>query len=369
MKTKKRRGKKRRTSIRIRRKRRRALAAAGIFLLLAVGIGTGLSLLHAGGSGERPEEVRAVWVSYMDFKALDLYNRSEDDFRHNGELLFQEAEKYAVNTVYFHVRAFRDAAYPSETFPISRYIWDREEDIPYDPLEIMTELAKKHDMELHAWLNPYRNRDFDKPILNPASEKSTEEILLCVREILDNYDVAGIHFDDYFYKEDSKIPERKMKENVNRMVRAVYREVKSYDRELQFGISPAGNVSYCESIGADVRTWVAQKGYVDYIIPQIYWTDQHSAAWREKMFTDTLDEWIDMNEAEIPIYIGLALYRTGKRASDDPGWGKSSTNLARQVARLREKNCGGFALFSAKDFLRRGAQRELENYQKEVLSE
>lgn len=368
MKKLKKKRKRRRRNIRLQQRRIRILTAAGICLLLALGIGAGIAI-HHNGSQEKPAEVRALWVAYTDFKALGLYNKSEEEFRSNAERLFEQAEDYAVNTVYFHVRAFRDAAYKSERFPMSRYIWDRKKEIPYDPLEIMISLAKKHGMELHAWMNPYRNRTFEKPILNPASEQSTEEILLCIREVLEHYDVAGIHFDDYFYKEDSKVSEQKKKANVNRMVKAVYQEVKAYGEKLQFGISPAGNVGYCESLGADVRTWLQENGYVDYIMPQIYWTDKHSAAWREKMFSDTLDEWMDMNEADIPLYVGLALYRTGEKASDDPGWGKSSTNLARQVAQLRDKGCGGFALFSAKDFLRKGAQKELENYQKEVLEE
>lgn len=360
-------GKNRRKNIRMRKKRIR-FWAVGILLLLFIGTGAGAAF-HYYISQKEPEEIRAVWVAYLDYKELGLYNQPEKAFRRNAEQFFEKAQDYGINTVYFHVRAFRDAAYKSEYFPMSRYIWDKEEEIPYDPLKIMIKLAKKHRMKLHAWLNPYRNRSFDKKILNPASEKSTEEILLCVREILDHYDVAGIHFDDYFYEEGSKVPKEKKKQNVNKMVQAVYREVKSHDEKTKFGISPAGNIGYCASIGADVKTWLSKKGYIDYIIPQIYWTDKHSATWKEKMFTDTLDEWIEINEAELPLYVGLALYRTGEKASDDPGWGKSNTNLARQLARLRETGCGGFALFSAKDFWRKGAQKELKHYGKEVLKQ
>lgn len=357
--------KKRRRTYKRKRSRRR-LPILALILFVAAGMAAGFVIYHFGGAEQESGEIRAVWLAYVDYKSLGLRDKSEAEFRENAEAFFEEAAANRINTVYFHVRAFRDAAYKSDSFPMSRYLWTKKDEIPYDPLEIMIELAHKNKMELHAWLNPYRNTDFDKKILNPASEKSTEEILRCVREILEDYDVDGIHFDDYFYTEDSKLSSQKKMANVNRMVRAVYKTVKEYGQEIQFGISPAGNIGYCESIGADVKTWMAEEGYVDYLVPQIYWTDQHSASWREKMFTDTLEEWISFNEKNVPLYIGLALYRAGEKASDDPGWGKADDNLARQVRILRKRNCQGFALFSAKDLERKGAQQELKNYRKEV---
>ena len=80
------------------------------------------------------------------------------------------------------------------------------------------------------------------------------------------------------------------------------------------------------------------------------------------MFTDTLDEWIALNKRKIPLFVGLALYRAGEVSTDDPGWGRESDNLTGQLRQLREKNCGGYALFSAKDFYRKGAQKELKNF-------
>lgn len=345
-------------------KRRRLLAVVMILVIIfgAMGLFFGKDMIWRNARGE----IHAIWLAYVDYKALGLYNKEEAEFRKNAKAFFQEAKENSINTVYFHVRAFRDAAYKSQTFPMSRYLWSKKEEIPYDPLEIMVKLARTYDMELHAWLNPYRNRDFDQDILNPADESSTAEILHCIEEVLENYEVDGIHFDDYFYQEDSKISEEEMMENVNGMVRAVYRKVKEYGQDIQFGISPAGNIGYCHSIGVDLETWMSQDGYVDYIMPQIYWTDQHSASWREKMFTDTLDEWIGLNQKGIPLYPGLALYRTGEKAEDDPGWYASSDNVAQQVRILREKGCDGFALFSARDLFRQEAQEEIKNYQGEV---
>lgn len=341
---------------------------AAVLIFLAAVITVTVFYRNQDGKGE-DGEVRAVWLAYVDFKELGLYNKSQQDFTENAEAFFEEAKALSVNTVYFHTRAFRDAAYRSDRFSMSRYLWDRDEEIPYDPLEIMVKLAHKNKMELHAWLNPYRNYELKQLILDPSSESSTEEILACVREILEGYDVDGIHFDDYFYPEDSDVPDSEKASNVNKMVKAVYRTVKEYGEDIQFGVSPAGNISYCQSIGADVKTWMSEEGYLDYIVPQIYWTDEHSASWREKMFTDTLDEWISLNKRDIPLYPGLALYRAGEKSDDDPGWSKRQDNLARQLARLREKGCGGYALFSAGDFSRSGAAEELKNYQRQVREE
>lgn len=353
------------------KRRRRTKAAAakkpvviGILVFLAVLTGTTLWYGSKSGPIPQPEEVRGVWLAYVDCKPLGLYNKSKQEFTDNAQRFFKSCEKNKINTIYFHVRAFRDAAYPSEKFPMSRYLWDRAEPIPYDPLKIMTDLAHKHEMQLHAWLNPYRGESLEAKILNPAKKASEQEILSCVDEILESYPVDGIHFDDYFYKEGAKGSNEKKAEHVNRMVRKVYQRVKSYGEDIQFGISPAGNISYCESIGADVKTWLGTSGYVDYVMPQLYWTDNHSASWRKHMFTDTLKEWISLNKNNIPLYPGLALYRAGEKGSDDPGWEKSGGNIARQVEILRQQGCKGYALFSAKDFYRKGAKKELRNYRK-----
>lgn len=318
---------------------------------------------------QTPAEIRGVWLSYVDFEPLGLYNQTEEAFREHAEAFFQQAEENSINTVYFHVRAFRDAAYQSEHFPMSKYIWDKEEEIDYDPLKIMTKLAKKHHMQLHAWLNPYRNKSSDEPILDPASETSTEEILLCIREILNTYKVAGIHFDDYFYMGGASESTEEKQQHVNKMIKSVYKAVKECGEKFQFGVSPAGDIAYCEVIGADVKTWLSGKGYVDYVIPQIYWTDSPGEEWRENMFTNTLDQWLDINKAKIPLYVGLALYKTGEASPDDQGWGESSSNLAEQISQMREKQCSGFVLFSARHFSRKQARQELENCRKEIQRE
>lgn len=347
-------------------KRQRLKTAAAVFLVIMVVL-LGISMCDRTDDGRSSEELRGVWVSYIDYGNLGLTDQTEEGFRANAERFYDRAEEMHINTVFFHVRAFRDAAYKSDHFPMSRNIWTGAEEIPYDPLEIMIELAHEHDIQLHAWLNPYRNHSFGQEILDPADEASTEEIVLCVEEILENYEVDGVHFDDYFYAEDDTLNAYAKKENVNRMIREVYEAVHNAEGDVLFGISPAGNTGYCESLGADIKTWLSEEGYVDYIAPQIYWTDEHTAAWRDKMFSDTLAEWESLNKINVPLYPGLALYKAGTGEPDDPGWQNRDDNIAFQVKAIRESGCGGFILYSASDIFRSGAESELMEYQNLVF--
>lgn len=156
----------------------------------------------------------------------------------------------------------------------------------------------------------------------------------------------------------------KKRSNVNKMVKSVYSTVKDLDSGVSFGISPAGNIDNCRAAGADVDKWLSESGYIDYIVPQIYWTNQWGGGGKTTMFTNRLKAWKNLNKNGTAMYIGLASYRTGIKYSDDPGWKKKSTNLADQLNLLRAYGCGGYALFSAKDLYRSAAKTELSNLSK-----
>lgn len=149
------------------------------------------------------QEVRAVWLAYVDFDSLGMKTNSESVFRAKASDFLNKAKSNQINTVYFHVRAFDDAAWKSPTFPAMSSLTSKasskkkaEDTYSFDPLKIMIELTHSRGMELHAWMNPYRvSMDY---YLDPAYESSTERIETAVREVM-AYDVDGIHFDDYFY--------------------------------------------------------------------------------------------------------------------------------------------------------------------------
>lgn len=323
-------------------------------------------------------EVRAVWLSYVDFGNLGLKTGSESTFRSKASSFLAKAKSNRMNTIYFQVRAFDDAAWKSNTFKASSYLSSKassskkaKDTYSFDPLKILTELAHKNGMELHAWMNPYRI-SFNY-FWNPAYSSSTKRIQTAVEEVM-AYDVDGIHFDDYFYHAEkgyknldndsilkaSKDPSSsKKKYYVNSMVRTIYSTVKSEDSSVKFGISPQGNVDNCRSSGADVDKWLSSSGYIDYLVPQIYWTDQWGRSGKTTMFTNRLKQWKSLNKAKFPMYVGLASYRTGVKYSDDPGWKKKSSNLADQLNKLRAYGFKGYSVFSAKDLYRSGAKTEM----------
>lgn len=248
-----------------------------------------------------------------------------------------------------------------------------ESDPDYDPLDILIDTAHKHGMSFHAWINPYR-KTLDV-IYNPAKTSSTNRILRIVKEIIKNYDVDGIHFDDYFYPSRTKgaqfyqVSVAKRKTVINKMIKTVYRTIKNYDKDLLFGISPAGIVDYADSLGCDLEAWLGDEGYLDYIVPQIYWSDQYVMDGKvTALFSNRLNQWIALNKNDTPMYIGLGLYRCGSSSTTDLGWSRKSNNIVSQIKKLKRKGCEGFVLFSASYLYSNSTQKEANNYRNYIHS-
>ena len=133
------------------------------------------------------------------------------------------------------------------------------------------------------------------------------------------------------------------------MVREIYRIVS--EAGSAFGISPAGNYENDMKAGADIDTWLSEEGYLDYIIPQIYWSNQWGDDGNTTMFSDRVDLFLSKKKNHAQFYVGLGLYRTmAGNAVRDPGWGNKSTNLAEQIAELDSKGILGYVFFSAQYF-------------------
>ena len=152
------------------------------------------------------------------------------------------------------------------------------------------------------------------------------------------------------------------------MIASVYKTIKEINPDIMFGISPAGNISYAESIGCDLKTWINKKGYTDYLIPQLYWSDYYkqSGGKKIKYYTKTLKEWTSLNKEKKPLYIGLALYKAGASLPEDPGWKKHKNNLSKQLDTLRENNCGGFVIFSYESMFTKAGRKEFSNLSKKL---
>ena len=348
---------------------------------------------------EQPDEVRAIWLSYLDLKPMllnsDDSSVGQEQFTKNIEQAFDNVKALGLNTVIAQVRPFSDALYESELFPWS-YLAGGEEGIDpgFDPLEIMVEEAHERGLRLEAWLNPYRVRNSatnaelsaENPATamlktgdaiqyngaityNPASKKAQQLIVDGVREIVENYEVDGIHFDDYFYPTtDPSIDAAQFaasgeadltawrRANVTRLVKAAHDAVKAADPTLRFGVSPQGNPDNDRNEQyTDLSVWLTASGadaIVDYLCPQLYWGYGYtlSSGSTRFAFENITAEWLALPRAEsTALYFGLGAYRVGvgdggANADSVSQWCTGSA-LARQVTDLRSVGAGGWALY------------------------
>ena len=324
------------------------------------------------------KELRGVWVSFMDYGSLGLANVSKTKFKSNVTKFLTKAGSNKINAVFLQVRSFDDAFWASETFPASPYLSKKASrskkaasTYAYDPLEVFLSAAKAKKIEVHAWLNPYRVNQSN--YLDPGLASSRTRVKKAVAELLE-YDIAGIHFDDYFYhapvgyvstSDRSHIYPIALSaadkcKQVNTLVKSVYTQVHQKKNKV-FGISPQGNISNDINAGADVYTWLGKTGYIDYLVPQIYWTDNYGSTGKTKMYTDRLNEFAKLRKNNAKLYIGLALYRAGYSTAGDPGWRLKSNNLASQVKLLRQKKANGYILFSARYLYNKESAAERNN--------
>ncbi len=274
----------------------------------------------------------------------------------------------------------------------------------------MLNCAKEIALNFHAWINPFRvslsgdisllpdnspakalakKNKGDVAILsngiylNPSSTDAHALIFNGVREILDNYDVDGIHIDDYFYpSSDAEIDAEKYEEykkgggkkslsdwrrdSVSAFAAGLYSLVKGYGEDKIFSISPAGNIEANGSkLFADVKLWLSCSGYADIIIPQIYFGFENNTL----PFEDTVNSWVEYALCEsVKIVWGLAAYKCGN-ADENAGegrdeWVENSDILSRQLSFVRRaKRYDGFALFSYSYIFQ---QKNNENLKKEM---
>lgn len=311
-------------------------------------------------------EMRAVWISYLDYGTLK--DKSKSEFTKNINAMYDNVLNQNVNTVIVHVRAFSDAIYPSKYYRWANFITSKDDGPDYDPLKIMIEEAHKKGLSFQAWINPYRTADGGR--VNPGSTSAIKKIVAGVEEIVTNYDVDGIHFDDYFYLSTDQTSQDDKMENVNRMVSQVYAKIKSIKSNVIFGISPAGNIDYAKSIGCDVDTWLSNSGYIDYICPQLYWSDEYvtKSGASTKMFTNTMKQWTTINKNGTTMYAGLALYKVGYAVEstwgDDVGWGNSTSNLYNQYKAAKGSGYHGYSLYRYASISLPAAKDELNQLKK-----
>ena len=350
-------------------------------------------------------EIRAVWMSFYELMLPE--GMSGDAFARKYEALFKQCEALGLNTIFIHVRPFSDAIYPSEYYPWSEILTGRQGTDPgYDPLRIFCDLATTHGLSVHAWINPFRaarTADITRlsagsPTLrrlnqndgwvrkaagqffwNPAVPETHALIYDGVRELLLNYDITGIHIDDYFYPTTAKEFDaaqyeiyRKAggtlsqddwrRDLINVFVRGLYNTVKNTNPDATFSISPAGDIQKNYShLYADVAQWAREPGYCDWIIPQLYYGFEH----QNVPFEAAAREWARLTyHPGCKLIFGLAAYKTGQEdefaGSGRLEWTRQSDILARQTRLGRSLDTDGFALYSITNI----AKAERQNLQK-----
>ena len=371
-----------------------------------------------------PDEVRGVWFSYHEWEDAP---KNEAEFKAYADEVMENLTDLHMNTIYVHVRADSDAMYPSEIFPWSKYITGIQgEDPGYDPFLYMVEAAHAHGIRIHAWINPYRvthkdctwedvcadnpariwyfsgERGNDRLVLlhdgqyyyNPSKEEVRKLIENGVKEILEHYDVDGIHLDDYFYptlndgdkslcfdypdyvSSGSELSATEYRrENVNTLISELYSIVKGYDENIEFGISPAGNLDNLYSdrqYFTDVEKWMSEPGYTDYIIPQLFWgfetktKDKKSAPWAYKT---NLNRWNKLKRSDdVKLYIGLPIYLAGTDTYDNNStseWLRHDDIISRQVTTARKQSKStGFVFYAYSSFFKETSEKEVGNLMK-----
>ena len=357
------------------------------------------------------EYVKAVWIAYYELQDF-IKGNNETEFKKKINNAFSELNTMGFNTVTVQVRPCADAFYPSKLFPSSEYCFDVQEvDMPYDPLKIMCDEAKSNNLKLEAWINPYRvsqHNDIsklcdnniakkwyfskkkksnvyisDKKIFfNPASKDVQKLIIDGVKEVVNNYDVSAIHFDDYFYPTKSKTIDAAeykkyqkeggksglndwRREKVSELIKGVYKAVKSVNPEVRFGVSPAADINNNrDKLYADVEKWVSNSGYVDYICPQVYFGFRNI----NQPFMFTVKKW--MYITNVDLYIGLPLYKSNKADKYASSDNKTIINefkdndniIERQINYISKLgNIKGFYIFSYSSLYDKNAKAEVEN--------
>lgn len=324
----------------------------------------------------KQEYITGVWVSYSELDTM-----LSGDFKDEFGVAVQNCLSRGVTDMFVHIRPFCDSYYPSELFPLRSSAATQN----FDILEYMIGVCHQNGIKFHAWLNPYRVRTEDCDIsalpdgspakrwlsdetadndinvslvsgiyLNPASSEARALILDGIREIIDNYAVDGIHFDDYFYPTvaesfdkmsytayctDTQKPldlDDWRRANVNALVSCAYTAIKFKNKDIVFSISPSASIdeNYNKHY-ADIAAWVSSN-CVDYIIPQLYFGFNYPDS--DYKFNNLLGTWQkEMEGTDTKLLIGLATYKINTQNEPDRvEWANGQEVIKQQIEICKE---------------------------------
>lgn len=348
-------------------------------------------------------EMRAAWiatVANIDWPGKDAVGNTELQKQEMIDIL-DSLQALHLNTIIFQIRPTADALYSSPYEPWSSWLTGRQGVPPtpyYDPLEFVIYEAHKRCLDVHVWLNPYRATSVfnisdiapnhiynqhpewfihygDKYYFDPSLNETRDWLNKIVADIVTRYDVDAIHFDDYFYPYKVKgqdFPDNKSfknnprgftdkddwrRDNVNLVIQQLQTTIKSIKPWVEFGISPFGvwrneakdpvrgskttaGVQNYDDLYADILLWL-EKGWIDYVMPQLYWEIGKKAADYEIL----LNWWAEYSYHK-NLYIGVFASQLGK-GRPESGWQKPN-EICRQLRMLRKKpEVDGISFYSS----------------------
>jgi uncharacterized lipoprotein YddW (UPF0748 family) len=363
---------------------------------------------------------RGAWiatVANIDWPSKEAVGDTE---KQQEEMIWilDSLESIGINAIIFQVRPTADALYYSEYEPASHWLTGKQGDsLSWDPLEWTIREAHLRGMEVHVWLNPYRVNlaTTDTSILaaehvfrqhpewfweynkqwyfDPGLDVTREWICTIVQDIITRYDVQAIHMDDYFYPYPAggkQIPDSETfakyprgfedirdwrRDNVNLAIQAISETIHECKDSVEFGISPFGvwrnadvdstgsatkaGITNYDDLYADIRLWI-QKGWIDYVLPQLYWEIGKKVADYE-----ILAHWWanEVRGTNCKLYIGMAPYRLGSE-KEAAAW-RTGNEIDRQMKINRTiPQIEGECFYSAKPLLRNplGVCDTIRNY-------
>ena len=344
--------------------------------------------------------VRAVWLSQFDMHPIYRdggRQREETAFRQIAETVCRTLVKDGFNTVFLQLRPNGDSLYESEVYPLSKYVAGvYGGSVEYDAVAILLETARRYGLSVHGWINPlrlvtpeemlllpkgYAVRDWydagsgqvkqveDRLYLDPSYPEVRALIAAGAEEIMEKYDLDGIHMDDYFYPTTDESFDRAefrrsgqadlgdfRRDNINQMVALLYETVHAFGEDKLFGISPAGNLySLAEGYYADAKTWCAEEGYIDYILPQLYFGfenaycpfDRILADWADAVTNPNVQLWVGLDAAKAYLGSQGELDAFAGTAEGKTEWIRRKDILARSLQPLYEdKRVSGYCFYS-----------------------
>ncbi len=334
---------------------------------------------EAGADGEQTsykvrnyDDMKAMWLSQFDLQNLYTQNgaqRGKAEYTVLIKRVLDNVKANGFNTVFIQLRPNADSIYPSEYYPPSVYaVGAYGKSFTYDPIEIAVELARERELSVHGWINPMRGmtdaqiksvpatykvkqwyNDSTKKgkylvqnknnwYLNPAYDEVRQLIIEGAGEAMEKYSLDGMHMDDYFYpttdasfdsaaysayKADggNKSLADWRRNNLNLLVKGLYDVTKSVNSDALYGISPAGNWNTVyDSHYADMKTWCAVKGYIDYICPQVYFGLEH----QNYDFVKTSKQWQSYIKTDsVKLVIGVTFGKALSGVDNYAGTGKN----------------------------------------------